>query len=151
MSGRLPLPDIMYLQRIVVLVVFGKIQSLCFLGNTLTGVILESSAGAVCGYDALLDAKRLFLVQFCAVDTVGAGALNFLTKQHDRDLIRSFSSLYNRFFTNAMLFADLRQREQWDQQHNGDHPKIGSGQRAYADGREDTECCLKQFSREIML
>ena len=86
MSGRFDLPDIVYLQGIIVFVVFRKIQCLCFDGNTLTGIVFEFSAGVIDGADALLDTKDLFVIQLSAVDAVCTGALNFLTKQHGHDL-----------------------------------------------------------------
>ena len=86
MSGRFDLPDIVYLQGIIVIVVFCKIQRLCFGRNALAGIIFEFSACVIDGADALLDTKELLVVQLSTVDAVCTGTLNFLTKQHGRDL-----------------------------------------------------------------
>lgn len=67
-------------------VVFTEIQRLCLGGDSLAGIVLEFSAGAIQSYDTLLDAKNSILIQFGAVDTIGAGTLDFLAKQHDHDL-----------------------------------------------------------------
>ena len=86
MSGRFNLPDIVYLQGVIVFVVFGEIQRLCLGGNTLAGIVFEFSASVIDGADALFNTKDLFVIQLSAVDAVCTGALNFLTKQHGHDL-----------------------------------------------------------------
>ena len=86
MSGRFDLPDIVYLQGIIMFVVFGEIQRLCLDWNTLAGIVFEFSACVIDEADTLLGTKDLFVIQFSAVDAVCTGTLNFLTKQHGHDL-----------------------------------------------------------------
>ena len=88
-----------------------KIQSFCFDGDALAGIVFEFSASVIDEADALLDTKDLLVIQLSAVDTVCTGTLNFLTKQHSHDLFWWFSSLYNSFLGNATFFADLKKEE----------------------------------------
>ena len=67
---------------VIFLAVFFKIQSLCFFGDTLAGVIAEFPAFTLRRNNALFDAQNLLLIDLCAVHTVCAGLFNFLTKQH---------------------------------------------------------------------
>ena len=86
MSGRVTLPDIMYLQGVVVFIVFCKIQCFRLGGNTLAGIVLEFSAALLHGDDSFFRTKDIFFIQLCAVDAVCAGTRDFLAKQHGHDL-----------------------------------------------------------------
>ena len=69
-------------EGVVLVVVFGEIQSLGLLGDALDGVIAEPAALAVGGLDALLGAQDRILIQLCATAAIAAGTLHLLSEKH---------------------------------------------------------------------
>ncbi len=69
-------------QSEVFLVIFGKIQGLCFFRNTLARIVKKLSAGIVGGDQPPLGAQYNAILQLRAVGTVCTGFLYALAKQH---------------------------------------------------------------------
>ena len=65
------------------MIISGKIQCLCFRGDSLAGIILKTSAFVIDGFNALLCAQDRSILQLCAVQTIAAGPIYLFTKQHD--------------------------------------------------------------------
>jgi hypothetical protein len=82
MKKRKPMGFRFLLQRIVFLVVFGKIQSLRLGRDTLAGVVPELEALFVRSSHALFGAEDLLIIEFRAEAAVGAGFLDALSKEH---------------------------------------------------------------------
>ena len=78
---------IAYLQREIFLFILGKIHGFGLKGNPLAGIIAEFDTFAVGHTDSFFCAENLVVVQLCAMDTNGAGVLDFLTKQHRKNLV----------------------------------------------------------------
>ena len=69
-------------EGVVLVVVFGEIQGLGFLGDALDGIVAESAALAVGGLDALLGAQDRVVIQLCAAAAIAAGTLHLLSEKH---------------------------------------------------------------------
>ena len=73
---------VFYLERKIFLIIFSEIHSLDPRGDTLAGIIFETYTALVVCAESLLGAKDGTFVQIGAVDAVGAGTFDFLSKQH---------------------------------------------------------------------
>ena len=69
-------------EGVVLVVVFGEIQGLGFLGDALDGIVAEPAALTVRGLDTLLGAQDRIVVQLRATAAVGAGTLHLLSEKH---------------------------------------------------------------------
>ena len=72
------------LQRVVFLIVSGKIHCLSLRRNPLTGIIFKTPAFVVNGFAALLGTENPTILQICSMQTVAAGTFYLFTKQHIR-------------------------------------------------------------------
>lgn len=81
MRGCLPL----FLQRIVFLIISRKIQCLDFCGDPLAGIIPEPEAAVSYGLYPFFGTQNRSVLKLDTMGAVGAGALNFFTKQHELD------------------------------------------------------------------
>ena len=70
------------LQRVVFLIVSGKIHCLSLRRNPLTGIIFKTPAFVVNGFAALLGTENPTILQICSMQTVAAGTFYLFTKQH---------------------------------------------------------------------
>jgi len=85
-------------QRIILVVVFVKIQRSGFGRNTLAGRITELTALVIGGYHTMLGAYHLIRVQRSAVGAILTGTGNSLTKQYGEQLPSGWmDSLYTSF------------------------------------------------------
>lgn len=80
----------------IFLVIFGKIQSLCFWGDPLTGIIPKAPALILNRFHTLPGAKDLSVFQICSKQTVAAGTFYFFTKQHNDASGMLLSPLYRK-------------------------------------------------------
>ena len=93
-----------FLQGIIFLVIFFKIQCLGLGRNTLAGIVYKLTAFAICGYDALLNAKNLLIIYFCSTGTIAAGFCDLLPEQHRNSPFQPFFTLYTSLFGKATVF-----------------------------------------------
>lgn len=70
------------LQRKIFRFIFGKVQSLWFWGNALTGIIPEFPAFVRRGAHTFFRTKDQILLQANAVKTIGTGAFDLFSKKH---------------------------------------------------------------------
>lgn len=82
------------LQREIFLIISGKIQGFCFVGNPLAGIIFKPAAFVINGFYTFFGTENLVLLQTRAVQTVTAGTFDLFTKQHIQASEIILSSLY---------------------------------------------------------
>ena len=84
------------LQGKVVVVVFGKIHSLCLDGNALAGIVFKLPALVIVLHHTFFGAKNQTFIAEAAVNTVLAGFWNIFAEQHRNYLAAfCFLVLYN--------------------------------------------------------
>ena len=97
-------------QRIVLIIVFGKIQGLRLLRNSFAGVIAESHTSILRLAKPFFEAENLTIIQYCAFFTVSAAPRNLFPKQHNLSSKLLIDVLYNRYFLFSSAFFNQRQQ-----------------------------------------
>lgn len=69
-------------QRIVLIIVAGKVHGLWARGDPLTGIISKTEAGILLLLHSLFGTEDGAVIQVGTINTVSAGALNFFSEQH---------------------------------------------------------------------
>lgn len=69
-------------QRIILIIVTGKIHGLWARGDPLTGIISKTEAGILLLLHSFFGTEDGAVIQVGAINTVSAGALNFFSEQH---------------------------------------------------------------------
>lgn len=131
------------LQRKIFVVIFGKVQSLCFLRNTLAGIIAKPPALVIRHPNSFFDAKNLTILKLCAIFAVDTKMFYFFTKQHTGTSGDLLQLLYTRNSGIATSFFEMQEKRKQKQQ--GDkRPKLNADTENQAD--ED----LHQLSQKIL-
>lgn len=130
---------LIFLQRVILIFIFGKIQCFHFLWNTLTGIVFKSAAFVIYSAHPLPGTEDLPIFQMGTIKTVCAGTFDFLPKQHGGSLLNSVSPLYTNCFLKATAFFPFQKKMHENGKKSNDR-QAGTEQNQTAN--PGTESCL---------